>query len=57
MAKGNREKIKLVSSAGTGHYYTAQKNKKLHPEKLETKKSKRKPCWIMCLMQDCGWFL
>jgi large subunit ribosomal protein L33 len=38
MAKGNREKIKLVSSAGTGHYYTAQKNKKLHPEKLETKK-------------------
>ena len=38
MAKGNREKIKLVSSAGTGHYYTAMKNKKLHPEKLETKK-------------------
>jgi large subunit ribosomal protein L33 len=38
MAKGNREKIKLVSSAGTGHYYTATKNKKLHPEKLETKK-------------------
>ena len=38
MAKGNREKIKLVSSAGTGHYYTTQKNKKLHPEKMETKK-------------------
>ena len=38
MAKGNREKIKLVSSAGTGHYYTATKNKKLHPEQLETKK-------------------
>jgi large subunit ribosomal protein L33 len=38
MAKSNREKIKLVSSAGTGHYYTATKNKKLHPEKLETKK-------------------
>jgi len=38
MAKGNRDKIKLVSSAGTGHYYTATKNKKLHPEKLETKK-------------------
>jgi large subunit ribosomal protein L33 len=34
MAKGNRDKIKLVSSAGTGHYYTATKNKKLHPEKL-----------------------
>ena len=38
MAKSNREKIKLVSSAGSGHYYTATKNKKLHPEKLETKK-------------------
>ncbi|MGG9078700.1 50S ribosomal protein L33, partial [Escherichia coli] len=22
MAKGSREKIKLVSSAGTGHFYT-----------------------------------
>ena len=33
-----REKIKLVSSAGTGHYYTTDKNKRLHPEKLETKK-------------------
>ena len=38
MAKTNREKIKLVSSAGTGHYYTTQKNKKLHPEKMETRK-------------------
>jgi large subunit ribosomal protein L33 len=38
MAKTNREKIKLVSSAGTGHYYTTAKNKKLHPEKLQTKK-------------------
>ncbi len=38
MAKSNREKIKLVSSADTGHYYTTSKNKKLHPEKLETKK-------------------
>ncbi len=38
MAKTNREKIKLVSTAGTGHYYTTAKNKKLHPEKLETKK-------------------
>jgi large subunit ribosomal protein L28 len=33
-----RDKIKLVSSAGTGHYYTVTKNKRLHPEKLETKK-------------------
>ena len=38
MAKTNREKIKLVSSAGSGHYYTTAKNKKLHPEKLQTKK-------------------
>ena len=36
--KGVREKIKLVSSAGTGHYYTAAKNKRLHPEKMETRK-------------------
>ena len=38
MAKTNREKIKLVSTAGTGHYYTTAKNKKLHPQKLQTKK-------------------
>ncbi len=38
MAKGNREKIKLVSSAGTGHFYTTTKNRKLHPEKLEVRK-------------------
>ncbi len=36
--KGNREKIKLVSTADTGHYYTTTKNKKLHPEKLEVRK-------------------
>jgi large subunit ribosomal protein L33 len=29
-----REKIKLVSSAGTGHYYTTTKNKRTKPEKL-----------------------
>ena len=33
-----REIIKLVSSAGTGHYYTTTKNKRQHPEKLEVKK-------------------
>ena len=38
MAKSTREKIKLVSSAGTGHYYTTAKNKRLHPDKMETKK-------------------
>jgi large subunit ribosomal protein L33 len=33
-----RDKIKLVSSAGTGHFYTTTKNKRLHPEKLEVLK-------------------
>ncbi|VFZ66762.1 50S ribosomal protein L33 [Klebsiella pneumoniae] len=38
MAKGIREKIKLVSSAGTGHFYTTTKNKRTKPEKTELKK-------------------
>ena len=38
MAKGNRDKIKLVSTADTGHYYTTTKNKRLHPEKMEVRK-------------------
>ena len=38
MAIGGREKIKLESTAGTGHFYTTTKNKRLHPEKLEVKK-------------------
>ena len=39
MASGPiREKIRLGSSAGTGHFYTIAKNKRLHPEKMETKK-------------------
>ena len=33
-----REKIKMVSSAGTGHYYTTDKNKRNMPDKLEIKK-------------------
>ena len=33
-----REKIKLVSSAGTGHFYTTTKNKRKTPDKLEFKK-------------------
>ena len=33
-----RDKIKLVSSAGTGHYYTTDKNKRSTPDKLEFKK-------------------
>lgn len=38
MAKGGREKIKLESTAGTGHFYTTTKNKKTTPEKLVMKK-------------------
>ncbi len=33
-----RDKIKLVSSEGTGHFYTTTKNKKTMPEKMEIKK-------------------
>lgn len=33
-----REKVKLVSSAGTGHFYTTTKNKKTKPEKIEMMK-------------------
>ena len=33
-----RDKIKLVSTANTGHYYTTTKNKRLHPDKMEVKK-------------------
>ena len=33
-----REKIKLVSTAGTGYYYTTDKNKRNTPDKLVFKK-------------------
>ncbi|HEY6280268.1 MAG TPA: 50S ribosomal protein L33 [Burkholderiales bacterium] len=33
-----REKIKLESSAGTGHFYTTTKNKRIQTDKLEIKK-------------------
>ena len=33
-----REKIRLVSSAGTGHFYTTDKNKSAMPDKMEIKK-------------------
>ena len=32
------KKIRLNSSAGTGHFYTTTKNKKTMPDKLEIKK-------------------
>ncbi len=33
-----RDKIKMVSSAGTGHFYTTTKNRRTQTEKLEMKK-------------------
>ncbi len=33
-----RDKIKLVSSANTGHYYTTTKNKRSMSDKMEIKK-------------------
>ena len=33
-----RDKIRLTSSAGTGHFYTTGKNKKTTPNKMEIKK-------------------
>jgi large subunit ribosomal protein L33 len=33
-----REKVKLLSSAGTGHFYVTTKNKRLHPDKMEVRK-------------------
>jgi large subunit ribosomal protein L33 len=38
MAKSAREKIRLNSTAGTGHFYTTDKNKKNTPEKMEISK-------------------
>jgi large subunit ribosomal protein L33 len=36
--KGKREKIKLESTAGTGHFYTTTKNRQNKPDKLEFRK-------------------
>jgi len=33
-----RDKIRMISSAGTGHFYTTDKNKKTKPDKIELKK-------------------
>ena len=38
MAKSKRDKIRLNSSAGTGHFYTTDKNKTNTPDKIEIKK-------------------
>ena len=33
-----RDKIRMNSTAGTGHFYTTDKNKRTTPDKLEMKK-------------------
>ncbi len=33
-----RDKIRLNSTAGTGHFYTTDKNKRNMPDKMEIKK-------------------
>lgn len=38
MSKSKRKIIKLLSSAGTLHFYTTTKNKSSHPKKLKIKK-------------------
>jgi len=38
MAKPSTILVKLVSSADTGFFYTAKKNPRLKPEKLEMRK-------------------
>ena len=38
MAKAISLKIKLVSSAGTGHYYVTRKNSRTQTDKLAKKK-------------------
>ncbi|MDQ3288957.1 MAG: 50S ribosomal protein L33, partial [Pseudomonadota bacterium] len=35
---GKRDKIRMISSAGTGHFYTTDKNKKNTPGKMEMSK-------------------
>ena len=31
---GKRDKVRMISTAGTGHFYTTTKNKKTMPEKM-----------------------
>ena len=38
MAKSARDKIKLESTAGTGHFYTTTKNRKTQSGKMEISK-------------------
>ncbi|EPE37489.1 50S ribosomal protein L33 [Candidatus Photodesmus katoptron] len=38
MAKSAREKIRLISSSGSGHFYTTDKNKRNFSEKFKIRK-------------------
>jgi large subunit ribosomal protein L33 len=38
MANKTQDKIRMISSAGTGHFYTTSKNKRTMPEKMEIMK-------------------
>ncbi|MEO8161922.1 MAG: 50S ribosomal protein L33 [Arenimonas sp.] len=33
-----RDKVRMISTAGTGHFYTTDKNKKTTPNKMEFSK-------------------
>ena len=33
-----RDKVRMISTAGTGHFYTTDKNKKTTPNKMEMSK-------------------
>ena len=35
---GKRDKVRMISSAGTGHFYTTDKNKKNTPDRIEANK-------------------
>ena len=35
---GKRDKVRMISTAGTGHFYTTDKNKKTTTGKLQFKK-------------------
>lgn len=44
-----RDKIKLVSTAGTGYFYTTTKNKRTMPEKMEIKSLTQKYASMLSL--------
>ena len=47
-----RDLIRLVSSAGTGHFYTTDKNKRTTPDKLEIKNKQLFVAKILSFLQN-----